>query len=258
MKILISLMLLLFAHTAQAETKQPMHKMHNMKSHEMKMDHVAESATNTKQINIAVLVYDGVVLQDFTGPIEVFSKAKKLTKGKYNLFTVAQDDKAISTENDFLKVTPDYSFSNMPEADYLIIPGGSMPVVNQMMEKENIINFIKAHDKKHTKIVSICTGSYLLANTGLLGNKKATTHYFVADDFSKLFNDIEVIKNVRFVDEGQYITSSGVTSGIDTALYIVGQNSGMNIQNMISRALQYTFHEKETWPVAPNGMKYSR
>ncbi|PCI86507.1 MAG: thiamine biosynthesis protein ThiJ [Hyphomicrobiales bacterium] len=255
MKILISLLLLLISQTVQAETKQP---MHNMNSHDMKMDHIAKSATNTKQINIAVLIYDGVVLQDFTGPIEVFSKAKRLTKGKYNLFTIAQDDEAISTENGFLKVTPDYSFSNMPEADYLIIPGGSMPVVNEMMKKQNIIDFIKAYDKKHTKIVSICTGSYLLANTGLLQGKKATTHYFVADDFSKLFDDIEIIKDVRFVDEGQYITSSGVTSGIDTALYIVGQNSGVNIQNMISRALQYTFHEKETWPVAPNGMKYRR
>ena len=69
---------------------------------------------------------------------------------------------------------------------------------------------------------------------------------------------LSVIKNVRFVDEGKFITSSGITSGIDTALYIVGTHSGEKIKQMISRALQYKFHEKENWPIAPNGMKYRR
>lgn len=209
-------------------------------------------------INIAVLAYDGVVLQDFAGPIEVFSKAKRLTKNKYNIFTVALNKKVISTENNLVKITPDYSISMMPKVDYLIIPGSSMGIINSMVEDKTIYSFLKEVDKTNTKIVSVCTASYLLASTGVLDNKRATTHFFVADDFSKEFNKINLVKDVRFVDEGKYITSSGVTSGIDVALHIVEQNSGIKIRNMISRALQYTFHEKEAWPVAPNGMKYQR
>ena len=146
----------------------------------------------------------------------------------------------------------------MPEIDYFIIPGASMSTINNLVNEKPLINFIKNSSDEDTTLVSICTGSYLLASTGLLNDKRATTHYFVADDFSKQFKAIDVVKDVRFVDEGKFITSSGITSGIDASLHIVGQNSGLKIRGMIERALQYSFHQEEDWPVAPNGMKYQR
>ena len=60
------------------------------------------------------------------------------------------------------------------------------------------------------------------------------------------------------MDEGKFITSSGITSGIDASLYIVKKHSGDKIKRMINRALQYDYQEKKDWPIAPNGMKYSR
>ncbi|PKV50906.1 DJ-1/PfpI family protein [Aquimarina sp. MAR_2010_214] len=229
-------------------------------NHNKMMDSITESTKGEIETQkIAILIYQNVVLQDFAGPIEVFSKARKLTKGKYEIFTVALDTSIIRTENNIIKLKADYTINNMPEANYLIIPGASMPVINTLIENNTFTNFITDwSNKEKTKTVSICTGSYLLANTNALNNKKATTHYFVADDFSKQYSQIELIKNVRFVDEKKFITSSGITSGIDTALYIVGNHSGEKIKQMISRALQYEFHEKEDWPIAPNGMKYRR
>ena len=208
-------------------------------------------------VSVAVLLYDNVVLQDFAGPIEVFDKAQNLTKGKFRTFTVGLSSKEIHTENNLLKITADYTLAHFPKADYIIIPGASMPMIQKLMENKSLTTFLKKQNADpKTKIVSVCTASYLLANAGILDDKKATTHYFVADDFEEKFPKIQLIRNVRFVDEGKIITSSGVTSGIDAALYIVGQHSGEMIQGMINRALQYTYGQNETWPTAPKGMRY--
>ena len=208
-------------------------------------------------ITVAVLLYDDVVLQDFAGPIEVFDKAQNLTKGKFRTFTVGLSSKEIHTENNLLKITADYTLAHFPKADYIIIPGASMPIIQKLTENELLTSFLKKENADpKTKIVSVCTASYLLAKAGILDGKKATTHYFVADDFEEQYPKIQLVRNVRFVDEGKIITSSGVTSGIDAALHIVGQHSGKTIQGMINRALQYTYGQNETWPTAPKGMRY--
>lgn len=228
------------------------------RSHASQMDEIARTTGESHDsIEIAVLVYDDIVLQDFAGPLEVFSKARNLTQGKYEVFTVALNQSPVETENALLEIIPDYTISSMPNADYLIVPGASMPVIEQMLEKETLRDFlVDWGSREEKKTVSICTASYFLADTGLLNGRSATTHYFVADDFSNRFPEIKVIRDIRFVQEDRFLTSSGVTSGIDAALHIVSENSGTRIRDMISRALQYEFHVEEAWPVAPNGMKY--
>lgn len=208
-------------------------------------------------INIAVLLYDNVVLQDFSGPIEVFSKAKNLTDGKYNIFTIGLDSRNISTENKLVKITTDYTLNNFPPADYVIIPGANMKVIEELKNNHSLIDFIKKENNNpYSKIVSICTASYLLAYSNILNNKMATTHYFVAHDFSEKFPEVKLIRDVRFVDEGKIITSSGITSGIDVELYIVGLHSGKRIQEMINNALQYNYGHNQKWPTPKKGMKY--
>lgn len=241
----------------QSSAEQTMIKTH---SHQQTMNAIAEAAQQSQQsVRIAVLLYNNIVVQDFAGSIEVFSKAKKLTQGHYQVFTIGFDKNPIITEQDGLEIVPDYAISKMPEADYLLLPGASMPVINELMQHDGLSAFIKNWNaQQNTKTVSICTGAYLLANTGALDGKKATTHFFVADDFAQLFPAVELVKDTRFVDAGKYITSSGVTSGIDTALYIVGQNSGIPLRNMISRALQYSFRQQENWPEPPAGMAFHR
>ena len=166
--------------------------------HTLEMNSVANTKISDT-IRIAVLLYDGVALQDFAGPIEVFSKAKKLTKGKYEIFSIAMDTMLIETENKIVKIKPDYTFEEMPSADYLLVPGGSMPVINQLVENNVYTSFISEwNQKSYTKTISVCTGAYLLAETEALNGKKATTHYFVADDFSKQYPKIELVKKRTF------------------------------------------------------------
>jgi transcriptional regulator GlxA family with amidase domain len=225
-------------------------------NHQQKMNKISEKIQQDT-VKIAILLYDNVVLQDFAGPIEVFSKAQNLTKGKYKTFTVGLKSKNIYTENNLLNITADYLLNDSPKADYVLIPGASMPVIQSLMKDETLKDFIlQANANQNSKMISICTASYLLANAGVLDGKNATTHYFVADDFEEQYPKIQLIRNVRYVDGGKIITSSGVTSGIDATLYIVGLHSGKKIQGMINRSLQYSYSEKEKWPVAPNGMRY--
>lgn len=224
--------------------------------HSQKMGDIATKVQGDT-LKVAVLLFNSVVVQDFAGPMEVFSKAKNLTKGKYKIFTVGLTSGEIITENNLLKIQPDYTIDNFPKADYLIIPGASMPIINEMLKNEKLKSLIcKWNNNPDIKIVSICTASYLLANAGILNNKKATTHYFVADDFTEQYPNVQLIRDVRYVDESKIITSSGVTSGIDAALYIVGIHNGEMIQGMIDRALQYNYKQNQKWPVAPKGMRY--
>ncbi len=240
---------LLMGMLAQAQQKP--------EAHQLKMDKVSDKVEKQDTVKIAVVLYNNIVLQDFAGPMEVFSKAKNLTKGKYKIFTVGLDAKEIYTENNLLKIQADYTLEKFPKSDYIIIPGASMPTIKELMNNEKLkSSIIQWNENPETTVVSVCTASYLLANSGILNRKKATTHYFVADDFEEHYPKIQLIRNVRFVDEGKMMTSSGITSGIDAALHIVEQNSGEMIRAMINRALQYNFGENENWPIAPNGMRY--
>lgn len=226
-------------------------------NHLQKMEEVSTNVKNDT-VTIAILLYNNISLQDFAGPLEVFSKANNLTKGKYKIFTVGLNSGQIVTENNLLKIKPDYGVDSFPKPDYIILPGASMPVVNVLMKDVKLKHMINNWNADpHIKIVSICTASYILANAGILYGKKATTHYFVADYFEEQYPKIDLIRDVRYVDEGKILTSSGVTSGIDAALYIVGKHHSEMIVDMINRALQYNYKNNEKWPTAKNGMRYN-
>lgn len=248
MKYIILIMLSLLGIRSYAQ--------HYPESHLQKMDDMSRKAQQDT-LRIAILLYNDIVVQDFAGPLEVFSKAKNLTKGKYLIYTVGLNSGEIITENSLLKIKTDYTVENFPNVDYVIIPGASMPVINELMKVEKLKFLINDwNNNPAITIVSICTASYFLANTGILNDKKATTQYFVADDFAEKYPKVQLIRDVRYVDEGKIITASGGTSGIDAALYIVGRHSGEFIQAMINRALQYNYSKNEKWPVPAKGMKY--
>ncbi len=229
-------------------------------SHTGKMENFMRHFDGKDTVRIGVLAYSGMVLQDFSGPIEVFSKAKGLTNNHYNIYIIGIDKSPISTENHIVTTQPQYDLKNMPACDYFFIPGAPMAVVDSLRQNTSFQNAWARWKKRAdtSKLASICTASYLLAEKGLLDGKDATTHFFVADDFASLYPKVTFHKNVRFVDAGNILTSSGVTSGIDLALYIVGKINGEKIQGMISRALQYNYHQYEKWPEAPMGMHFKR
>lgn len=206
-----------------------------------------------KQWHVGILLFDGVDIIDFSGPYEVFSYAAYNSddlRKKFLTGTVTQEDRPILTHtvsengnlvfaNNGMKVQPDYSFQNAPLFDILIIPGAPLAAVEKVLQNESIINWIRQSHDEVECLASVCSGSFLLAQAGLLKGKKATTHHGACDYFQKRFPDINVQRGVRVVDEGRVVTSAGATSGINMALYIVERFIGKENAQSLAHAIEF-------------------
>lgn len=178
-----------------------------------------------KVINVAVLVYPGVEVIDMNGPIDVFIKANSFNGNRYRVYTVAESPEPVKSENSAVQIIPEYTLTNCPRTDILVIPGQIMPTGSTESfgrGSDTLRSWITGlMQTPETIIMSVCVGIYILAKTGLLANRKATTHFQALVDIQKEYKDITFIKNVRFIPDGNFITTGGVTSGIDGALYLV-------------------------------------
>lgn len=194
-------------------------------------------------INIAFLIYPGVELIDMNGPIDVFVKANRINKGRYQLFTVAESAGYIDTESSAVRITPQYTLYNCPKPDIIVIPGQIMPEGSSRnfgMGSDNLIAWIKEQAQQPgVRIMSVCVGAYILANTGLLDGKRATTHYGALPKMEQEYKNIKFIKNERFIADGNFITTGGVTSGIDGALYLVGKLDGPEAAEEVADIMVY-------------------
>lgn len=171
-----------------------------------------------KRRDVAVLIFDGVELLDFTGPAEVFVVAGE---GKlFRVFTVAEQKDAIRTMGG-ITVKPEFSIKDAPKADILVIPGGSMRNVGKPGRE-----WLKKAAGEAEVTMSVCMGAFLLADAGLLDDREATTHHWGLEDLKKAAPRCKVIAGKRFVDSGKIVTTAGVTAGIDGALHLVERFHG--------------------------------
>lgn len=179
--------------------------------------------------DVAILVFPGVQIIDYTGPYEVFGQAG------FNVFLVAESDTMIRTAMG-MQVTPHYTLANSPEADVIVIPGGH---VSDAEDSEATIAWIKKAEKEAASIMSVCNGAYILANTGLLDGKKATTFARLIPGLRDAAPKTEVVEDMRFVDNGKIITTAGLSSGLDGSLHLVAKMLGLGRAQMIATNLEY-------------------
>lgn len=196
-------------------------------------------------IKVAVLVYPNVEVIDMNGPIDVFVKANLVMETKrYDVFTVAETADDIDTEEAVVHIRPRYSFSNCPKADIIVIPGQINPPGSAETFGSGTPGLIKwlqdqARDNKDATIMSVCVGAYILAKTNLLDNRRATTHWQAIETLQTNHPKIKVIKNVRYQEDGNYVTTGGVTSGIDGALLMVRKNDGEKWAQIVADTIVY-------------------
>lgn len=192
---------------------------------------------NANKMKVAILVYDGVELLDFTGPGEVFSICRNaMGAPAFDVFTVAPTDEPI-TSNGFLMVKPNYSLETAPQPDILVVPGGS--TLSAENNKE-LIAWLAKTSAKSKKVMSVCTGVFLLNRAELLNGLEVTTHWRAIKSLKEVAKDrFKVNENVRFVDSKKILTSAGVSAGIDGALHLVEQFHGKKIRDMTARQMQY-------------------
>jgi putative intracellular protease/amidase len=186
---------------------------------------VAKSARK----NVAILIFDGVQIIDYTGPYEVFGQAH------FNVFTVSEKGAPITTSMG-MKVTPAYAFANSPDPDILVIPGGD---VDGQYANLRVIDWIRRKAGAAQTVMSVCNGAFILARTGLLDGLSATTFYGLIDEFKRFAPKVKVVTDRRFVDNGKFITSAGLSSGIDAALHVVAIVLGQGRAEAVALHMEY-------------------
>lgn len=194
--------------------------------------------------NIGILIYPEVEVLDFTGPYEVFTTATRVAKkihldAPFNVFTVAMSKETIKARAG-LMVLPDCSFDEHPTIDVLIISGG---VVDEEMENQTLLEWIKRTDLKCEITSSICTGVFLLAQADVLKTNRVTTHWEDIDDLQSKFKNLDILENVRWVDEGKNITSAGISAGIDMSLHIVEQLCGNELAELTAKQMDFEWRK---------------
>ena len=204
--------------------------------------------TQKSKVKVAFLLYPEVAILDYTGPLDAFVKANRMTGNQYEVFTVSESTAPIQTQGHVLAIQADYIFSEAPHADILIIPGAKIDIVERLATNEKYASFIQAYSKETPVTMSVCTGSFILGRLGLLDGLSATTHWIYGEKFSKQFTNTKLVENIRYVDEGKIITTSGVTTGIDGAIHLVRRYSGDNLAEQIERGLQHMIDLNEPWP----------
>lgn len=175
---------------------------------------------------VGIFIYNEVEVLDFTGPFEVFATASRLqsriTPEAPKLFevcTIAGTTNLVHARGDLL-VSPHYRFDHHPHLDVLIVPGG---IITTELNNPAVIRWIAQMARTAELTASVCTGAFLLAKAGLLEGKRVATHWEDQADLRTMFPTLTVLENTRWVDEGQVVTSAGISAGIDMSLHLVAR-----------------------------------
>ncbi len=182
-----------------------------------------------KEITICFYLQDNVEVLDFAGPLEVFRIAG------FNVFTVSKTkDKIISQGS--LTIIPDYSIEDAPASNVMIFFGGSH---SQPTNDISLINWIKSRKANTEYYISVCTGAFIMGKAGILDNLTATTYHTQIANLQKELPKTKVLANVRFVDNGNVISTAGISAGIDGALHFVSKIKGAEYAKQIADAIEY-------------------
>jgi putative intracellular protease/amidase/YHS domain-containing protein len=184
-------------------------------------------------IPVAFLISEGAQVIDFAGPWEVFQDVMVpgRTDHPYRLYTVSESTAPIHTSGG-MKIVPDYNFENAPAPKVIVIPAQSRP-------GEAALEWIRKSTKTTDVTMSVCTGAFVLARTGLLSGKTATTYHGAFVRFANEFPDIHLKRGARFVEDGNLATAGGLSSGIDLALRVVERYFGREVAQNTAYDLEY-------------------
>src|SRR5881398_1583760 len=184
-------------------------------------------------IPVAFLISEGAVMIDFTGPWEVFQDVMVpwRTDHPFRLYTVSESTSPIHTSGG-MKIVPEYTFGNAPAPKVIVIPAQSEP-------SEATLEWIRKSTKSTDVTMSVCTGAFVLAKTGLLSGKAATTFHGAFVPFANEFPDIDLKRGARFVEDGNLATAGGLSSGIDLALRVVERYFGREAAQRTAYDMEY-------------------
>jgi transcriptional regulator GlxA family with amidase domain len=177
-------------------------------------------------------MFDELTLLDLVGPLQVL----KGLPAPYQVVVVGERVAPMTTDSG-LAITPDKRFEDVPRPFAVVVPGGPGSVAS--MANESVQGYLRSAAKTATVMGSVCTGALVLAATGLLEGRRATTHWAYARELEKL--GARYVRE-RFVEDGNFITGAGVSAGIDMAIALAARLTDRSTAERIQLGIEYDPH----------------
>jgi len=193
----------------------------------------AKPAPETDRKKVAILIFTGVEIIDFSGPYEMFGAAG------CDVYTVAATRDPVTSAMG-LTIVPKYTFADAPRPDVLVVPGGG---VKGARDSEPTLAYVREVAGHAATTMSVCNGAFILASAGLLDGLTATT---TSGNISKLaseFPKVKVVRDRRYVDNGRVITTAGLSAGIDGALHVIARLFGTGVAQQVALSEEHEWKE---------------
>lgn len=194
----------------------------------------ARIMTTSSRPLVVALVYDGLCTFEFGVAVEVFGLPRPELGESWYRFAVASVDQGELRATGGVRIVVDGGYELLQEADTIVIPGWrdvSSPV------PEALCDALREAHQRGCRIISICSGVFVLAAAGLLDDRKATTHWRYVSELQRRFPAINVVEDVLYVGHHDVLTSAGSAAGIDLCLHVVRTDFGLEIANNVARRL---------------------
>ena len=197
-----------------------------------------------KRKRVGILVFPDVEVLDFCGPFEVFSvtrlneAARREQPSPFEVLLVAETAEPV-TATGGLRVIPDVTIESCPVLDVLVVPGGWG--TRTEISNARLIRWIGERGKAVETLTSVCTGSMLLGQAGLLEGRHATTHWRALPWMREAFPTVTVEEKLHVVEDGHVLTSAGISAGIDMALRVVARYCGEDVARETARHMEYRY-----------------
>jgi len=190
---------------------------------------------------IGIFIFNDAEELDFVGPYEVFTMINLVLEHlnkppAVKVVLISEDGKDI-TGHKAMRVGAHAAMAEIRKLDVICIPGGMG--ARAQIKNEAVINWVKAIAPTCEWVTSVCTGSFILAKAGLTKGKKISTYWAAFDEFKNLGLEGELLRHVRYVCDGNLVTSAGVSAGIDMALWLTGQMFDPTFARAVQRGMQY-------------------
>lgn len=188
-------------------------------------------------IRAAFLIGPGVNVIDTAGPWEVFQDAAVMTGGSppFEQYTVAETIDPVEASAG-LTIVPDYAYATAPQPSVVVVPAHQ--------SSDATLGWLRRVARRTDVVMSVCTGAFVLGETGLLDGRTATTHHDFFAQFETSFPKVELVRGPRFVEHDDIATAGGLTSGIDLALRVVERYLG---RPAAAGTARYMEHESSRW-----------
>ena len=189
---------------------------------------------------VGVVLFPGFELLDVFGPLEAFGNLP----GMFRVVLVAEQAGPVASAQG-PRAVADHGFGDCPRLDVVLVPGG----IGTREEAENpaLLGWLGGRAAEAEVVTSVCTGAALLARAGVLDGRRATTNkaffQWVADQGPK----VAWVRAARWVEDGKFATSAGVSAGIDMALAVIARLVGREVSDNVARAMEYEWHTDATW-----------